>query len=271
MEIKEKFTTSKTGDENKNEDAIFVSERIIAVIDGATSKTGMPLGANISSGTFAANALCTALKNICDEILQPEDIVIYLNDSLKKAVEHSVFKNSKEPPAASIIMYDKLSGKIVSYGDCQFLKNGQCYQRRKKIDEICAEKRAKVLSELISKKGFSISELLENDYGRESIKPLILESFLKYANTKGEYGFPVLGYGEIVLDYIDVFEVEEYEEIVFASDGYPVLKATLKESEAYLKKIIQEDPLLYKHYKATKGLAKNAVSFDDRTFVRFIV
>ncbi len=58
-------------------------------------------------------------------------------------------------------------------------------------------------------------------------------------------------------------------EIVLASDGYPKLKSTLKESEEELAKIIEIDPLCYKTYFSTKGLKKGNFSFDDRTYIRF--
>ena len=57
--------------------------------------------------------------------------------------------------------------------------------------------------------------------------------------------------------------------IVLASDGYPVLKGTLAESERELSEILKNDPLCYKVYCSTKGLKKGNVSFDDRSYIRF--
>lgn len=75
---------------------------------------------------------------------------------------------------------------------------------------------------------------------------------------------------------------EKYSlDIILASDGYPELKSTLEESEQALHKILEEDPLLFRQFKSTKGkIVKppsfgdhsskktGATSFDDRTYVR---
>ena len=53
-----------------------------------------------------------------------------------------------------------------------------------------------------------------------------------------------------------------------ASDGYPVLKGTLAESERELERIINNDPLCIDLYKATKGVMQGYKSFDDRTYIR---
>lgn len=58
--------------------------------------------------------------------------------------------------------------------------------------------------------------------------------------------------------------------MILASDGYPKLFNSLIESELYLKKIINEDPLCYKLFKSTKGINKGKLSFDDRAYIKFI-
>ena len=60
-------------------------------------------------------------------------------------------------------------------------------------------------------------------------------------------------------------------ELVFATDGYPFLCPTLAESEAKLDEQRQNDPLNIGQFKATKAFLKGNNSFDDRTYVRFMV
>ena len=66
---------------------------------------------------------------------------------------------------------------------------------------------------------------------------------------------------------------EECHEVVLTSDGYPVLKRTLKESEAELelKRILKADSDCCKVYHSAKGIKEGCVSFDDRTYIRFVV
>ena len=58
-------------------------------------------------------------------------------------------------------------------------------------------------------------------------------------------------------------------EIVLASDGYPRLFPSLAETEAFLAKLLEEDPLCYKQYRSTKGRYAGNISFDDRAYLRF--
>lgn len=59
--------------------------------------------------------------------------------------------------------------------------------------------------------------------------------------------------------------------VILATDGYPILENNLEKSERALSQLLEEDPLLYKKIKCTKGLRKGQCSFDDRCFIRFEV
>lgn len=58
---------------------------------------------------------------------------------------------------------------------------------------------------------------------------------------------------------------------MLASDGYPILKATLQESEESLARHLADDPQNIKEYVATKGLVEGNLSFDDRAYVRLTI
>ncbi len=59
--------------------------------------------------------------------------------------------------------------------------------------------------------------------------------------------------------------------IVLATDGYPVLKRTLEDSESALRDVLAQDPLMCRLYKSTKGILQGNVSFDDRAYVKFSI
>ena len=65
--------------------------------------------------------------------------------------------------------------------------------------------------------------------------------------------------------------VHRDDELILATDGYPILKSTLKESEDALIDVLKEDRLCFRKYKSTKGVSTDANSFDDRTFWKGIV
>ena len=70
---------------------------------------------------------------------------------------------------------------------------------------------------------------------------------------------------------MSVYPVPPQTQVVLASDGYPVLKDTLAESEKSLDELLQKDPQCLWENRGTKGLVKGNQSFDDRTYVRFAV
>ena len=86
-------------------------------------------------------------------------------------------------------------------------------------------------------------------------------------------GFPVYMEGVKVVSLVSVLEASpdvHGHEIVLASDGYPFLKSTLADSEAELAHLIATDPQCIHDFIATKGLVVGNLSFDDRTYVRFV-
>ena len=107
---------------------------------------------------------------------------------------------------------------------------------------------------------------------RAQIEPWILKA-TAFANKAGNsYGYSVLNGGEIPEELVKVIRLSEGEhEILLASDGYPVLKPTLQQSEQELERIMKDDPQCCRLYESTKGLKPGNKSFDDRTYVRFRV
>lgn len=68
---------------------------------------------------------------------------------------------------------------------------------------------------------------------------------------------------------IGVVSVRPGDDVVLASDGYPIMRPTLAESEQELERLRREDPRLVNEFRTTKGFTPELRSFDDRTYVRF--
>ena len=62
--------------------------------------------------------------------------------------------------------------------------------------------------------------------------------------------------------------VKASNSVVLASDGYPTLLPTLKESEKALAHHLIDDSQNIGEFVATKGLVEGNVSFDDRTYIK---
>ena len=270
VKIIESFIKGKKNNKELCEDGLVITENYISIIDGVTSK-GNTLWQNMTSGVYVKKLLINAINNMSPN-LKAEDSILYLNTLIKEEYEKSnMYEYVKEHPEerlqANLIVFNISKNEIWMWGDCQALINKKLYHKEKKIDKILSEARS-LLLEL--KNGKTVEDIIKNDTGRKYILPLLKQSIV-YNNTIGEYGCNVLDGFEIMPKSVIKIKVKENDEIVLASDGYPVLKNSLKESEEKLLEILEKDPLLINIYKSTKGLQQGNISYDDRTYIKFVV
>ena len=272
VKIIESFIKGKKNNKELCEDGLVITENYISIIDGVTSK-GNTLWQNMTSGVYVKKLLINAINNMSPN-LNAEDSIIYLNTLIKEEYEKSnMYEYVKEHPEerlqANLIVFNISKNEIWMWGDCQALINKKLYHKEKKIDKILSEARS-LFIDLELKNGKTVEDIIKNDTGRKYILPLLKQSIV-YNNTIGEYGCNVLDGFEIMPKSVIKIKVKENDEIVLASDGYPVLKNSLKESEEKLLEILEKDPLLINIYKSTKGLQQGNISYDDRTYIKFVV
>ncbi len=272
VKIIESFIKGKKNNKELCEDGLVITENYISIIDGVTSK-GNTLWQNMTSGVYVKKLLINAINNMSPN-LKAEDSILYLNTLIKEEYEKSnMYEYVKEHPEerlqANLIVFNISKNEIWMWGDCQALINKKLYHKEKKIDKILSEARS-LLVDLELKNGKTVEDIIKNDTGRKYILPLLKQSIV-YNNTIGEYGCNVLDGFEIMPKSVIKIKVKENDEIVLASDGYPVLKNSLKESEEKLLEILEKDPLLINIYKSTKGLQQGNISYDDRTYIKFVV
>ncbi len=264
MKIIEEFCQGKQSEET-NEDAIFYNDHFIAVIDGVTAK-GTKLYNGRKTGRVARDILLEALPTLKPTMTKEECFTI-----LNKAIREQIEEGSKKEdiPGASILLYSNHYHQLWVCGDCACMVNGIYYDNSKKVDQVVSETRA-LFIELLKEKGFTEEDLLKKDYSREYINILLRWQNVLDNNYTSPYGYILLNGGNIDFSRIKEIPIQEGDEVVLASDGYPFLKETLEESEAALKQVLKEDPLCYKTFKTMKGLQEGLLSFDDRSYLRFI-
>jgi glycerophosphoryl diester phosphodiesterase len=154
-------------------------------------------------------------------------------------------------------------------GDCQVLLGDQHLSTRLKSDLVLSEVRALAL-EMELLKGTTIDDLRELDAGRALIMPLLRgQAWFQNNLHAGDYyyaaidGFPVPEEG-IIIEKIS----PDVDCIILATDGYPQLCGSLEASESVLQEILSRDPLVFRTYKATKGMMRGNISYDDRAYVK---
>lgn len=263
MKIIEQCVISKYTDTDHCEDGIFSNDDFIVLIDGATSKKLLS-GQKPRSGELAKDEIITAMGGVSRSIVKKE-LFEYLNAKLlERMKEQSIrYEDKLDWFRASVIVFSKYHSKIWSYGDCQLMVNAVLLSKTKEIDLVLAGIRSQI-NQLYD------TNPTVKDLGREFIGPLLIKQ-LDYENVDCKYGYPVLnGYSQELLS-IDEFTIQKGDEIVFASDGYPILRNTLRKCEQELERLIIDDPGFCFESIQTKGLYDGCVSFDDRSFIRFIV
>ena len=278
MRILESFILGKENNPLTCEDGVFISEKLVAVIDGVTAK-GSRMWNGHKSGYFAKEVLLQTLQELVDGddncLLADEQRSVLLLEKLDMALYDAVLSQggddmpTEEYPRASIILYNDITKEVISYGDCQCSMGGRIHSHGKEVDRLNSDLRAYHLEyQLLC--GATIEELAQNDPGRAAIKEN-LRIQLGFENRKGEFGYPVLNGCGIEKTLIKRYKVREGDVVILASDGYPRLGKSLEESERALQQILREDPMCFRVYRSTKGVMPGNVSFDDRAFCEFIV
>ncbi|WP_156290655.1 hypothetical protein [Oceanobacillus salinisoli] len=145
--------------------------------------------------------------------------------------------------------------------------DGTIHKNEKLIDHFMAELRGNLLKEYL--KDYTVEQLLQNDRSREDLLPFLkIQQCFQNARHSSPLSYAVVDGFPINTEQIKIVDVHGASEITLASDGYPVLKGTLKESEQELASILNQDPLCKDLNPSTKGLQKNNRSFDDRSYIR---
>jgi glycerophosphoryl diester phosphodiesterase len=141
-------------------------------------------------------------------------------------------------------------------GDCQCLVDNQLYNNDKPYENRIAQKRVQLI-----KSGLTPQK------AREVIEPDLIQAMLDGQNKHYSVidGFPICE------NNIKIVSTVNSHQIVLASDGYPFLKNTLKESESLLEQQLKNDPQNIRTFIATKGLMPGNKSFDDRSYIRFFI
>lgn len=270
MQIIERFLMGKRSDQDLCEDGIFANENFIAVVDGVTSKGKQKWQGKLSSGGYAKEVILRELAAMPRDI-DRDGFFIRLDNALLSAYEKDIVTDDlTEYLRACMIVYSAHYNELWSVGDCQFLINGVGTETGKGIDSLMSDLRAFVIEEYLINGGRE-EDLYTNDVGRTAITPFLNVQLSFENRTESDFGYAVLNGHGVKLSAVRTYPVSNGDTVVLASDGYPVLCDTLEKSESELKRAVTEDPLCYKEFRGTKGIQAGNSSFDDRSYIKFIV
>jgi glycerophosphoryl diester phosphodiesterase len=263
--IVESFVTSKKGEDEGGEDVIFSYDNYLGVIDGVTSKSDHRLNSK-TAGRYAAELISTAFSRLPAD-MQACQTVDELTRILAEAPEQHLFPES-ESMAAVLAVVNLHLHQLWLIGDCQALVDGRHIRYENRADRVMSEARALCL-ELERLSGTEQNRDPGSDFGRNYIMPLLQRQKLLHNRPDSIFGYAILNGQHIPDNGIHVTELApDVQDVVLATDGYPVLRPTLRETEEELRCILNRDPDMCREYPSTKGLQKGNISYDDRAYLR---
>ena len=269
-QIIESFTKGKRDDAEINEDGIVDTPHFMCVRDGATSRAGDTLG-GMRTGRFAAQTVARHIAQLPPDI-EAAAAVAQLTIALAEATSAAAKAEGKtvsRAPATALLLYSVQRREIWRLADSIYGLDGVMHENPLELNTTWGEMRRIYLCSCIARG--TTEEDLRRDDPSYAILTRVMGEMGGFPNYNGPYGYGVLN-GSAVNDcHIDVVPVGDAVEIVLASDGYPKVFSTLAETEAYLATVLAEDPLMFKRHPQAKGVAPGAVSFDDRSYIRFSV
>jgi len=269
LEVVESLVVGKHADEASCEDGIVATAQYVAVIDGATTEPGHEL-AGRSPGRFAMETLSDAIHAL-DPDADAESAVGELSQALADALARHGGRPG-ELASACILVASARRGQVWRVGNSTFAIDGAAYPQHWSLAEIPSRMRSAYLQALLRAGTTTIEDVQEHDPGAELIAPLLrIERVFRNRPDAGELAYTAVDGLEVPPTLIERVDLPTEAEVVFASDGYPVLAPTLAEAEDYLRTSLAEDPLRIHRHPEVRGVARGCVSYDDRAYVRFRV
>lgn len=273
MNIIEQLVEAKSRDGRESEDVIFSSPAYAAVIDGATDKTGRTF-AGLPGGLFAARSILRTIASL-DAGLDIRSFVDGLSQGLVEDIARvapGFDPRTDDGPSAALVVYSPARREVWRVGDASWAADGAVHLGDSPIDRATASARAAFLRARIIQ-GVPVERLRAHDEGRAFIRPLLdMQHAFRNVDAPDEpFGFGAIDGRPVPDRYLEAWPVPDAVEIILASDGYPALFPTLSQTEAQLCSEIERDPLRIGRFPATKAVAPDATSFDDRAYLRLSV
>lgn len=271
FDVVESFVRGKWDDPCLCEDAVVITDGFVAVIDGVTTRGRESMIAGMTPGRFAALCGQSAFETMPSDSTALQ-AVAHMSVGLATALAQSGAPPDVCSKAAfGFVAYSASRHEIWRVADCPFACDGIVDSQRHEAERIQTEARTMLLECLILL-GSDPETLRANDPSARIIAPLV-EARLAARNRRGTpWSYGVIAREPTPIELVEVFPVRSgIREVVLASDGWPSVRSTLSESEAFLADVLRDDPLMIRRFPTTKGVAPGAISFDDRAYVRIIL
>ena len=263
MKIIEAFSLGKR-EGTPCEDGWVVTDDFAAVVDGSTAKIKIQHGQE-SPGHLAMRLVCKAIEGLPAMITKEEALVV-LTDAV---AADSTYEAANYRPTCSAVIYSRFRREVWFVGDCQARWMHATHLHEKLVDKILVDIRCRAIRYFLAH-GSTVESIRKNDKGRAFIFDALRDqvNFQNDPDKTNPYRYPVIDGRPIDPAQVPSLSVDDTDELILASDGYPHLFDTLEETETYLSEVLAKDPLCICENPATKCLVEGNRSFDDRTYLR---
>jgi len=274
MKIIEKFLMAKTGAPEECEDIIFVNQWFAAVIDGATARNDQRYYGK-RTGLMAAILVQEVFESLTPKASLEDTLGILERRFMEFYETNNIdYEDNSQLLTASAVLYSNYYRQVWMIGDCRCRLGGVVHDNPNGIDDFVASARSFInQAEVLN--GRSLDWIAQNDPGAEFIRGLLVKQFTFQNSVNketGTYSYVAIDGRKMQVDKVKVLTVaQDTQEIILASDGYPVLAETLALSEKALLEMLESDPLCIYCNKGVKGIKQGFVSYDDRAYLRIIV
>lgn len=278
MMITEQFLCSKNGDMDGGEDHIEITPHFYGVFDGVTSR-GRAVSESLriegmTPGRWAGRTLGAALYTLEADATAVE-AVTHLHTTLHtNMLDNNIDPEAWQwPAAAQTCVYSIHRKEIWRLGDIEIAVNGrQLPSTPTPLDGPATDFRAAALWALLAA-GCDPNELRENDPTWDMLLPLLeLQHHLRNCpDPSNPFAYWNLDGRPIPGEAMHTHPVQEGDEIVIVTDGYPRAAETLAIAETELQHILTTDPLLIRLHHGYRPVSRHAASFDDRAYLRFTI
>ncbi|MEQ1932139.1 MAG: hypothetical protein ABL957_16625 [Parvularculaceae bacterium] len=261
----ETFSKGKFIESGYSEDCIVDGRDFVGVLDGAG-------GPSVPTSEFVQRMIQVASTIIVetDGGLDAVELANALTRAIRELKKDVPIKELKNSGGLFFALLNRKRSVIWRIGDCTIRVANDVYQTTLPVEKILADMRS-VINEASLLEGAELGQLLSDDPARN-----IVGAYLTYQRAFSNRAEHPLGYGVVNGEPIPTQFIEEFAilgaatEVVLATDGYPYVLGTLRETETALFDLLRDDPGLFQRFKAAKGRYSGQESFDDRSYVRVI-
>jgi len=188
IKLIESFSDGKQS--GKNQDAIYVGENFVAVIDGVSHKNSILIN---GKPVRIADIIMEAIQKLDSDnapcyakAITFEEAITFINLYIKKYLGKHGMETEVGKVEATGVIYSKFHNQIWLVGDCRAIYDGIAVENPLKIDAVYIAVRRKII-EVLLREGYTKQDLIKHDISKDIIKDIgLLATYIRSQSSIDE-------------------------------------------------------------------------------------